>query len=56
MASLEQRPNGSAFSSGVWSMMLAAGRTPTVTRLVGYTTKDKGTASKLHFSVAPEVT
>jgi hypothetical protein len=53
---LEHMPNGITLSMGMWSMIVAAGVPPAVTRLTGSTVSDEGATPKLQASTAPEVT
>jgi hypothetical protein len=48
-------PNGMTLTIGTWSMIVAAGSPPAMTRLTGNTTKALGAAPKLHAIIAPFV-
>ena len=49
-------PKGGIFTTGLSSMMLAAGLPSTITRLTGSTTRADGAAPKLHCIIAPATT
>jgi len=49
-------PKLGIFTTGLWSMMLAAGLPSTVTRLAGSTIRADGAAPKLHCIIAPMTT
>src|SRR5438445_4520189 len=53
---LMHMPKVGMFIIGMWSMMLAAGTPPTMTRLAGSTVSEAGATSKLHAIMAPETT
>jgi hypothetical protein len=48
-----QTPNGMMFTSGTWSMMLAAGGPSHSTLFLGRTTSDDGAAPKVQVIIAP---
>ncbi|GAB7528379.1 hypothetical protein PS3A_07870 [Pseudomonas sp. 3A(2025)] len=56
LAMLWHMPNGRILTSGMWSMILAAGMLETIIRLMGNTISIEGATPKLHCSVAPEQT
>jgi len=49
-------PKGGIFTTGLKSMMFAAGLFSTITRLTGRTIRDDGAAPKLHCIIAPMTT
>jgi hypothetical protein len=49
-------PNGGIFTTGLKSMMFAAGLFSTITRLTGRTIRDDGAIPKLHCIIAPMTT
>jgi hypothetical protein len=51
-----QFPKVGMFTTGLWSMTLAAGTPPTTTRLVGSTIRADGTVPNEHRIVAPLTT
>jgi hypothetical protein len=56
LARLWQRPKGAMLSNGILSMIVAAGRPPTMTRRSGRTLRALGVSPKLHWSMAPAQT
>jgi hypothetical protein len=49
-------PNGAMFIIGTWSMIVAAGWPPIVTKLVGMTVRVDGAAPNEHVNAAPLLT
>src|SRR3954453_6277669 len=56
LAMLEHMPNGGMFTIGAMSLIAAAGRPSTVTRLIGSTLSVVGASPNEHCSIAPVVT
>jgi hypothetical protein len=54
-AGLLHTPNGGTLTAGAWSMIVAAGRLPAITRFAGSTLSVLGAAPKLHVIIAPVV-
>jgi hypothetical protein len=49
-------PKGGMFTTGLWSIMFAAGLFSAITRLTGRTISDAGVVPKLHCIIAPITT
>jgi hypothetical protein len=56
LAMLLHIPKGMIFTMGAKSMMLAAGKFPTITRLTGSTVSVEGAIPNVHVNSAPEHT